>query len=102
MFDAAPYWVCLQTEKGMFEETVEFLFEPQRWYHLVVAHSCGRPLIVKSECRVYVNGQQQAKTYLKYPKMWLKEFENNFVGARGPATITFAPPKKSSKIFSIR
>ena len=72
----------LKNEKGTYEECVGAALEPQRWYHLAVAHSCTKTLLPKSrsECRVYLDGQLLGRFQLKYPKMWFKEFEYNFVG----------------------
>ena len=44
-------------------------FKPRRWYHVVVAHSCGAKLFGKSETvRVFVDGLEAWKGPLKYPR----------------------------------
>ena len=50
------------------EVTLPFLFQPSRWYHVVITHTTGSALS-SSMVRLFVDGNLEASTRFKYVKV---------------------------------
>ena len=50
------------------EVTLPFLFQPSRWYHVVITHSTGSALS-SSFIRMFIDGTLEASARFKYAKV---------------------------------
>ena len=77
--------LCLSVRIGSEVKEVSIdslMFEAQRWYHLLVTHSCGTRIIGKSETvRVFVDGVEAWKGSLRYPKSGANTRYSGYIGA---------------------
>ena len=71
----------VHTSKGVSEATLPHPFQPLRWYHIVVTHSCPIDMrLMKGECKLFVDGTLYSKTTLSYPRTPSNGLDLNFIG----------------------
>ena len=61
---------CMQPRVS--EVTLPFLFQPSRWYHVVITHTTGSALS-SSMVRLFVDGNLEASSKFKYFKVHFKQ-----------------------------
>eukprot|EP01060_Flectonema_neradi_P017396 TRINITY_DN2428_c0_g1_i2.p1 TRINITY_DN2428_c0_g1~~TRINITY_DN2428_c0_g1_i2.p1 ORF type:complete len:2296 (+),score=456.99 TRINITY_DN2428_c0_g1_i2:114-7001(+) len=56
-------------ESDAIADVNTFQFKTNKWYHVLISHSCGKRIIGKSEAKVFINGSEVWKGSLRYPRM---------------------------------